>query len=355
MIRTLLISLAAAVALSAALVVAAPSAVTPAAAATPAPIHIAGTGSVGAVNIRSASNTGGAVLGSIPEGATPTYNCFKHDEVVNGVPIWFNVTYNGVTGFYSSAFDDAHYQSDAELTAKYGVPSCNGSSSQSSSSQEDSQPATSPSGGALGVSAASPSTAFYDRTTAVSWAVANYNHQPLIQNNGDCTWYVSQALWAGGLPDSADWTKYSPNGVLGNNLEAAAKALIHGGYSPTDPINPTINATNADDLVRYLVAAGLATKTPITWSDNTTNGAQLGDLIAYDWNHGSDGTIDHVAIVTGYAPGTHFPTVSQHSQNRLNRYWSFDPTSNGWIENAKEYQAADGHGAPQAWLIHIAY
>lgn len=86
------------------------------------PIHIANTGAVGAVNIRTGSNTGAAVLGSIPEGATPEYHYFVRDEKVNDVPVWFYVTYKGVTGFYSSYYDDAHYNSDTELTAKYGVP-----------------------------------------------------------------------------------------------------------------------------------------------------------------------------------------------------------------------------------------
>jgi hypothetical protein len=202
---------------------------------------------------------------------------------------------------------------------------------------------------------AQPATTFYDRSAAVAWATANYNHLPLIQKGGDCTWFASQALWAGGLPSSDEWTRYSSNGVLGNDLEAIVKALVHGGYSPIDPVNPTLTATNANDLVAYLVAAGMATKTPINWADNTANGAELGDLIVYDWDHGSDGTIDHVAVVTGYAPGTNYPTVSQHSANRLNRYWSWDPASNGWIQYAPDNQPQDGHGAPVAYLVHITY
>lgn len=60
----------------------------------------------------------------MPEGASPDYNCFAWGQNINGVPIWFNVNYNGVTGYYASFYDDSSYHSNEELTAKYGVPLC---------------------------------------------------------------------------------------------------------------------------------------------------------------------------------------------------------------------------------------
>jgi hypothetical protein len=60
----------------------------------------------------------------MPEGASPDYNCFAWGQNINGVPIWFNVNYNGVTGYYASFYDDSSYQSNEELTAKYGVHLC---------------------------------------------------------------------------------------------------------------------------------------------------------------------------------------------------------------------------------------
>jgi len=88
-----------------------------------APIHIANTGGEG-VFIRPEPNTSKPALGWMPEGASPDYHCFAWGQVINGVPIWFNVTYNGVTGFYASYYDDSSYHSNEELTAKYGVPLC---------------------------------------------------------------------------------------------------------------------------------------------------------------------------------------------------------------------------------------
>jgi hypothetical protein len=88
-----------------------------------APIQIANTGGEG-VFIRAEPNTSSTRLGWMPEGASPDYNCFVWGERINGVPIWFNVNYNGVTGYYASYYDNSSYQSNAELTAKYGVPLC---------------------------------------------------------------------------------------------------------------------------------------------------------------------------------------------------------------------------------------
>jgi hypothetical protein len=91
--------------------------------AVSAPIHISGTAGEG-VYIRSEPSTAGIRLGWMPEGASPDYNCFVWGQNINGVPIWFNVNYNGVTGFYASFYDDSSYHSNEELTVKYGVPLC---------------------------------------------------------------------------------------------------------------------------------------------------------------------------------------------------------------------------------------
>jgi hypothetical protein len=88
-----------------------------------APIHISGTGGEG-VFIRAEPNTSSTRLGWMPEGASPDYNCFVWGQNINGVPIWFNVNYSGVTGYYASFYDDSSYHSNEELTAKYGVPLC---------------------------------------------------------------------------------------------------------------------------------------------------------------------------------------------------------------------------------------
>jgi hypothetical protein len=91
--------------------------------AVSAPIHIANTAGEG-VYIRAEPNASSTRLGWMPEGASPDYNCFAWGQNINGVPIWFNVNYSGITGYYASYYDDSSYHSNEELTAKYGVPLC---------------------------------------------------------------------------------------------------------------------------------------------------------------------------------------------------------------------------------------
>jgi hypothetical protein len=88
-----------------------------------APIHISGTGGDG-VFIRPTPNTSQPAIGWMPEGASPDYHCYVWGQVIGTVPIWFNVTWNGITGFYTSYYDDSSYSSDAELQSKYGIPLC---------------------------------------------------------------------------------------------------------------------------------------------------------------------------------------------------------------------------------------
>ena len=111
-------------------------------------------------------------------------------------------------------------------------------------------------------------------------------------------------------------------------------------YNP----GPTKAAALADAFVDYVTGPiGVATKRQITWSDNTADGAQLGDVIAYDWNGPADGTIDHIAVVTGFDNG--YPLVTQHSPTRINRGWSWDPGEGNWIEYT--------HRGSMAYLIHL--
>lgn len=86
-------------------------------------IRVANTGGEG-VRLRPTSDTSQPSVGWMPEGASPDYHCYEWGERINDVPVWFNVTYNGVTGFYSSYYDDSRYADDAELQSRYGVPKC---------------------------------------------------------------------------------------------------------------------------------------------------------------------------------------------------------------------------------------
>lgn len=106
----------------------------------------------------------------------------------------------------------------------------------------------------------------------------------------------------------------------------------------------TAAAVNANEFTRYMKRSGTAEVKEIDWSDNTAGGAKLGDVIAYDWDSGADGKIDHLAIVTNFTKEG-YPYVTQHSPNQIDRYWSYSETEHNWIEYASP-------GA-KAYLIHI--
>jgi hypothetical protein len=78
-----------------------------------------------AVNIRPGPSTGsGAPLATMPTSTSPTYHCWTQGQTVNGVDVWWNVTWGTVTGYYSGAYDNSKYASDSDITGKYGVPPC---------------------------------------------------------------------------------------------------------------------------------------------------------------------------------------------------------------------------------------
>lgn len=50
----------------------------------------------------------------------------------------------------------------------------------------------------------------YNRTAAINWALAHAEDpQPYTSM---CTWFVSNALWAGGLPQTPLWNNYAEYG-----------------------------------------------------------------------------------------------------------------------------------------------
>ncbi|KXP04866.1 amidase domain-containing protein [Tsukamurella tyrosinosolvens] len=170
----------------------------------------------------------------------------------------------------------------------------------------------------------------YQRMESARIARENVNTTPYIPWKSDCAYFVSLALWDGGMKSDDDWTPSTSDGS-----RAASRLMIPG---------PSKAAMSADHFVKYMARTGRAVVAPIKWSDNTAGGAKTADVIAYDWENGADGTIDHIAIVTGFASGG-YPLVSQHTPAQLNRGWSWSLDAGQWIEYAKP-------GA-KAYLVHF--
>jgi len=129
-----------------------------------------------------------------------------------------------------------------------------------------------------------PSSGF-NRTFAVSYAIANAMSAP--PTDASCTWFVSNALWTGGLAKTEQWTDA---GQLGN------QALSYLGLSTNLP--GTIAAWNVQQFLAYMTNTYFSTTQAIDFSNPSyvPPGAQIGDLVFYDWGQGEGWS--HVAIVT---------------------------------------------------------
>lgn len=167
----------------------------------------------------------------------------------------------------------------------------------------------------------------YNRTAAVNWAIA---HAQDPQGSGTlCAWFVSNALWAGGMSQTSSWQAH------------------------------TYAATFVDGLVHYLEAHYSVTQTDIT-SNLTTNAvpqAEPGDIIFYDWNDGGT-TFDHMSFVVDIAPGQ-YPEVSEWGQFNFNPWDKIhNPRSpyvkRGWTWSAMHHEwLQQEHPGMRAYLLHI--
>jgi hypothetical protein len=259
-----------------------------------------------------------------PEGASPDYHCFVWGERIGNVPIWFNVTHNGVTGFYSSYFDDSSYQSNEELTAKYGVPLCG---SPAPAPNPPPAPSTPP--------VAKPPA--FNRDATQKWALAHAKDKPY--DGTSCTWFISQALWQGGLAKTTEWTSAGTHGHI--HKEPGSKTAFY-----TPGFLQYILRTYSHSTYRQLDMSAKG--------NNVVADAQIGDVIAYDWEGESSSKrfsgIDHAAVITGFASG-HYPLVSEWSVDGkkptpyVSRGWTWSKLSGKWLQSK--------YPKVQAFLLHI--
>ncbi len=161
------------------------------------------------------------------------------------------------------------------------------------------------------------STHVYDRDDAVSYALehaAKENYNPDYPDyddevHGDCTNFVSQAVYEGGnasmsIPDPLP--PPSPNGQSGwyllNDMQRATDWNDVGGF------------------YTFVTDYGYPTEGP-EGCDITINDLMLGDVIQYEM--GGDTTWDHAVIVVEFREG--IPYVASHSPNfERNPYSYFD-------------------------------
>ncbi len=220
-------------------------------------------------------------------GTTIEVHCYQSGTTVEGSAdtMWEQATDVGGPG-YGSGWLNEHFINDGQPINQPspGVPPCGGTSA---------APPSSPPPGSGG-SSSSPPNAFFNREGAVYWAMTHAkDSQPRLSM---CAWFVSHALWAGGLPKQPGvWTdagRYGHTGATG---------------TPAEWLVPNLKS--------YLSSHFSSSYSDIT-ANLTTNAvpqAESGDLIFYDWEHQPGEGITHVAIVVKIAPGN-YPEVAEMGQ-----------------------------------------
>lgn len=245
---------------------------------------------------------------AIPEGGTVTVECEFEGPTVENSPypstkIW--------TRLQGGAFISQAFLFTGRDGWTPGVPRCEGAVQDKPAPEKPKKPQQK-----------------YDRQKAVKWALDNVNTAPRFKQ--DCTWYVSQALWKGGLPESDLWK------------------------SSNKPFwfNPPKASANANEFKEYLVnKAKYATIRELSWSQNDVPEAEVGDIILYDLNEPDgdagpvDGFVDHAVIITGFSGK--YPLVSGHTNAVRNQGWTYSNTNDKFIE-----QVVPGS---RVYLLHITY
>lgn len=294
--------------LSMLLVIAGSVIVVPTASADDVTAKVFDTPEVRYVWMRSGPGTNYNTLGQLSAGTPVTLECYSYGSQVNAPYGATNIWYK-LKGRDNTWVNDGYIYtgSDAPVTG-----ACTDAAKKSE---------------------ANPPAQKYNRTAAVQWAKNHLEDPDRFDKYGDCTWYISQSLWAGGLPKSRSWNSVSKRpGPRGVELT-------------DDKVTPA--ARLAQKFTDHLTSNGLATKQEVTdWKDRSVMGARVGDVIVYDFE--ADGIIDHATIVTSIGPDG-VVKVTQHGPSYPDKPWDWSSTQNMWLKSP------DAKPNAKAYLLRITY
>jgi hypothetical protein len=173
-----------------------------------------------------------------------------------------------------------------------------------------------------------PTTGFaasgYNGAAAAAYADTywnNYNSAwPSFANSGgDCTNFVSQALFAGGIA-----MRLSPP-----NSGNAAWYMVKSKQRHWSYAVPWVNAqANSIFALQHLPGVTqVASYYGVAPGQMVADNATQGDIVLYDFNN--DGVYDHEAIVVAN-DGTSWDLVDAHTNNRYHAYWTLAPYNGSW-------------------------
>jgi hypothetical protein len=151
------------------------------------------------------------------------------------------------------------------------------------------------------------------------WQNYNSTYPSFANSGGDCTNFVSQALFAGGIT-----MRLSPP-----NSGNAAWYMVKTKQRHWSYAAPWVDAQdNSIFALQHLagvtqVASYYGVAPGQTVADNATQG----DIVLYDFNN--DGVYDHEAIVVAN-DGTSWDLVDAHTNNRYHAYWTLAQYNGSW-------------------------
>jgi hypothetical protein len=150
------------------------------------------------------------------------------------------------------------------------------------------------------------------------WQSYNPAWPSFASGGGDCTNFVSQALYAGGIT-----MRLSPQ-YSGNAAWYMVKVKRHWTYAA-----PWVNAQdNSIFALQHLPGVTqVASYYGIAPGQVVADNAAQGDLVLYDFNN--DGVYDHEAIVVA-SDGTSWDLVDAHTNNRYHAYWTLAKYNASW-------------------------
>lgn len=164
----------------------------------------------------------------------------------------------------------------------------------------------------------------YSRANAVAYADkyvlnSNSNHQ-YFTNGGNCTNFVSQCLYAGGVKMDSIWYCVMESSPMYNQYSSA--------WLRADSLkNYLKNNLGAERLVSKWTKYGNSSQGVYGYTDNSSNLTNTGiEIVFYDWQ--DDGIIDHASIIVGTGTaldGTGYgDLIDQNTTDRKHTIWHLD-------------------------------
>ena len=174
----------------------------------------------------------------------------------------------------------------------------------------------------------------YDWRKANFWALSHAQDQQPGFNG--CAWFVSNALWVGGMPKSKTWT------------DAGGQPSKKVGWLPG-----TNTARLAEELYNYLKKQPGVKLLQITdrYDPRKTAvpEARPSDVVAYDWD--GNGHVDHVSLVVTLAPNS-YPVVSEWGSAPDGKVSPYQYRGWSWSQNNGRWQK-QVHPGVRAYLLMI--